>query len=489
MAKDFTRSVDKPLWPLSSYGPAKCEPTLVQNLDESPEELRLKAVTALRTGAMQDYVRLAFALLAFPPPDVCAPQQLKYESETISRAEQIYMDARNNITQAYEQATKHSVATALDMPQSSSATITSTAISPFAKTTTSFGQPSVFGAAGSIVSPVVLGGGSTSVFQPSTGSTTVFGSTAAPASSVFGKSVFGQPNFGQSTNTTAPSPFGQATSVFAQPQPLSSFGQVSQPQSSFIKPATGAFGSGAGGSAFGISPGQAPFGASTVGQQPFGNPVAASGTGNGGGFSAFAGQPTTFGLNATVGSVFGSAPSGNTWTSGAVTTQASTATTAFDTPSSFGVLTQSTGPTSAFGGSTFTLNQNAAESVFGSNGAAPAGAPTTSFSSQEQNQPQSSVPAAQEQPRKTSAFGFPSQQPASVFSSQTAAPLAPPKPATSLPNFSTGTQAYRPGLDKYDALLPDNYLQILPKTTREAFESKKFVWGKIPEWIPPKELR
>jgi nucleoporin NUP42 len=115
--------------------------------------------------------------------------------------------------------------------------------------------------------------------------------------------------------------------------------------------------------------------------------------------------------------------------------------------------------------------------VFGNIGAAPASAPTTSFSPQEQNQPQSSAPAAQEQPGQTSAFRLPSQQPASVF---------PPKPVTSFPNLS---QAYQPGLDKYDALLPDNYLQILPKTAREAFENKKFVWGKIPEWIPPKELR
>lgn len=44
-------------------------------------------------------------------------------------------------------------------------------------------------------------------------------------------------------------------------------------------------------------------------------------------------------------------------------------------------------------------------------------------------------------------------------------------------------------MDKYDALLPDNYLQILPKQARDAFESKKFEWGQIPEWIPPKELR
>ena len=57
MTKDLTAHVDKPLWPLSSYGPAKHEPTLISNLDESPEELRVRAVTALRSGSTNDYVR------------------------------------------------------------------------------------------------------------------------------------------------------------------------------------------------------------------------------------------------------------------------------------------------------------------------------------------------------------------------------------------------------------------------------------------------
>ena len=45
------------MWPLSSYGAAKAEPTLIANLDESPEELRCKAVQALKSGNVQDYVR------------------------------------------------------------------------------------------------------------------------------------------------------------------------------------------------------------------------------------------------------------------------------------------------------------------------------------------------------------------------------------------------------------------------------------------------
>ena len=56
MISDITPSKDKPLWPLSSYGPAKYEPIVIGGLDESPEELRLKAVTALTTGTTAEYV-------------------------------------------------------------------------------------------------------------------------------------------------------------------------------------------------------------------------------------------------------------------------------------------------------------------------------------------------------------------------------------------------------------------------------------------------
>lgn len=56
MTSDLTAQKDKPIWPLSSYGPAKHEPNLVAGLDESPEELRWKAVSAQSTGTMHEYV-------------------------------------------------------------------------------------------------------------------------------------------------------------------------------------------------------------------------------------------------------------------------------------------------------------------------------------------------------------------------------------------------------------------------------------------------
>jgi hypothetical protein len=56
--KDLTADMDKPMWPLSSYGPARNEPVLIPNLDESPEELRVKAFTAIQSGTPDAYVRL-----------------------------------------------------------------------------------------------------------------------------------------------------------------------------------------------------------------------------------------------------------------------------------------------------------------------------------------------------------------------------------------------------------------------------------------------
>jgi nucleoporin NUP42 len=56
MSKDFKPGVDKPIWSLSSYGPAKYEPNLVSGVDESFEELRVKATLALKNNAGQEYV-------------------------------------------------------------------------------------------------------------------------------------------------------------------------------------------------------------------------------------------------------------------------------------------------------------------------------------------------------------------------------------------------------------------------------------------------
>lgn len=57
MRKDLTEGIDRPLWPLTCFGASKHEPNLVAGMDESPEELRWRAVTALKSGNASEYVR------------------------------------------------------------------------------------------------------------------------------------------------------------------------------------------------------------------------------------------------------------------------------------------------------------------------------------------------------------------------------------------------------------------------------------------------
>ena len=60
ISNDLTPHIDKPIWPLSSYAPAKHEPLLITGLDESPEELRVKAAAAVASGNINAYVSLLF---------------------------------------------------------------------------------------------------------------------------------------------------------------------------------------------------------------------------------------------------------------------------------------------------------------------------------------------------------------------------------------------------------------------------------------------
>ncbi|OJA18916.1 hypothetical protein AZE42_07864, partial [Rhizopogon vesiculosus] len=91
--RDVTPLQDKPLWPLSSYGAAKYEPIVIGGLDESPEELRVKAVTALKAGIITEY--------------------MKYESDKLTASDQAYSNAGSNAQQLYDAAFKLSKEAAL----------------------------------------------------------------------------------------------------------------------------------------------------------------------------------------------------------------------------------------------------------------------------------------------------------------------------------------------------------------------------------------
>lgn len=55
--KDLTRGDERPEWPLSTYGPAKHEPTYITGTDLSQEEMRVRAYDARSQNRFNEYVR------------------------------------------------------------------------------------------------------------------------------------------------------------------------------------------------------------------------------------------------------------------------------------------------------------------------------------------------------------------------------------------------------------------------------------------------
>ncbi|KAF9226921.1 hypothetical protein BS17DRAFT_513818 [Gyrodon lividus] len=439
ISNDVTPFIDKPLWPLSSYGPAKHEPVVIGGLDESPEELHLKAVTALKAGTIDEYI--------------------KYELEKNAAADQMYANARTNVPQLYEQAVK------LSGEAQSSGSVLGTSTSTPAFGGSAFGSatmPSAFGS-----TPSAFGGTTTSAFvkpafgQPAFGQTgfaaaasgtSAFGQAAQGASPFGTNSVFGQPSaFGATAQPTSAfggsSSGGQTTSVFGQPlvqptsafekpsQPTSAFGQPSQPTSVFGQPSQPT-------SAFGQPSQPAPaFGQSSLikaASGAFGSTIPSTGAVGGGGFSAFASQPSSFTPTTPAsGSAFGQSGFG----------------AAPPVQSAFGTTAA---PQSTFG--------STSQSAFGTSS-------TSAFGN------------------ASSAFGAPSPASAVVGGSPFA--TSPTTVATGKPDFTNAKARTRakPGADRYVVLLPADYIDIIPADVKTAFMSDRFEWGKIPEWIPPKEVR
>ncbi|KAL0581487.1 hypothetical protein V5O48_000530 [Marasmius crinis-equi] len=499
---DLTPHNDKPLWPLSSYGAAKYETNLISGLDESFEEMRWKAASAMSGGNINQYTQ--------------------YEAERINNADKAFADARSSIQQAYDQALKQSNLTSMlnnsvTGPTSSSggggsafgtANAGSTSAFGASSTTSAFGSTSgtsAFGAAsGSAFGKTSFGQPQSAFGQPSQPSTSVFGQPSQPASafgqpsqptSAFGQSsqpasAFGQTSqptsaFGQPSQPT--SAFGQSTqptSAFGQPsQPSSMFGQASQPSSSLVKPATaGAFGAYAntGPTAFGAGA-TPPTNSSGGGFAAFANPSGQA--------SAFGGAaPSAFGSNTPATTpAFGSSASNTSQTPSAFGTQASGGGVfgssaisggAFGsaTPAASSAFGSAPATTSVFGSTSTPGASSQTTSVFGSS------APVSAFGSNA-----SPAPSAFGSSNTTTAFG---SNPSGSFSGGFGNTPAPQKSSSSVPDFKAAmAQSYVPGKCPYDSQLPLNYLEVVPKAVVEVFKAEKFEWGKVPDWIPPLELR
>ncbi|KAJ3711261.1 hypothetical protein DFJ43DRAFT_112159 [Lentinula guzmanii] len=238
LLSDITLGKEKPLWPLSSYGPAKYEPDIVVGLDTCPEELRVKAWEAKVQNNVNGYIQ--------------------YEADKIAQADRSFNNARGNIQMLYDQAIQQSsvISSSLGAPSSAFPSSSSAFVS---SSNGAFGSNNAFPSSSSAPSIFGSTSGSKPAFSSSTsspafasGNNGAFSSLVNknPTTSAFGTpstsnatSAFGQPSVLGANNSL---PFGKpSSSVFGQPSALgatgSTFGQTpstTNPTSAFGFPST-----------------------------------------------------------------------------------------------------------------------------------------------------------------------------------------------------------------------------------------------------------
>ncbi|CEL61956.1 Nucleoporin-like protein amo1 OS=Schizosaccharomyces pombe (strain 972 / ATCC 24843) GN=amo1 PE=4 SV=1 [Rhizoctonia solani AG-1 IB] len=429
LRKDLTQGIDRPLYPLSSYGPGKCVPCIIDGLDESPEELRVAAWAATReAGGIESYKAREKQLIDAAQSLIGSAASTG--AVTLDEAKRIWnvvdeqgnpppngqAEAKSKLRERLQPSTPNPVFGASTTPTSTFGTSAFGSSQP--AQTSAFGGSSFVkpgtGAFGSTTGSGAFGGGGTtnafggssqsqpSAFGGSTSQPSAFGAPAQTTSSAFGSSAggttfgqsgfgakpaFGQSAFGSSTAATTTPAFGSSapTAAFGQ----SGFGTAPAPaapafgQSGFgSKPAGSAFGSSAGGgSAFGaFANNSSSFGSTNTSNTTpaFGAPASSTpafGSGGGtssafgsSGFGAFANKSASFGAQPNAGSAFGS--SANNTSTGNLFVQTNTPNNtngAEGMDSDTPTTTQA--PTSAFGqpasSTTSAFGQTPATSAFG----------------------------------------------------------------------------------------------------------------------------
>ncbi|KAH7335424.1 hypothetical protein B0J17DRAFT_670109 [Rhizoctonia solani] len=440
--KDLTQGIDRPLYRLSSYGPGKCVPCIIDGLDHSPEELRVAAWTATReAGAIEGYkahekqlIDTAQALigsaastgaitldeakrvwnavdeLGNPPANGQAEAKSRLRDRLQPTTPAPAFGANPASTSAFGASSFGST-----QPTQTSAFGGSSFVKPG---TGAFGSNSTSGAFGGGGTTNPFGGSSSAFGGGSTSQPSAFGAPAQTTGSAFGSSTggtsFGQSGFGAKP-TFGQSAFGSST---AAPATTPAFGSTATP-SAFGQPGFGSSTVGAAAPAFG----QSGFGA-----KPSGSAFGAS-TGGGGAFGAFANKSASFGSTGTSNatsafsapttgtSAFGSGTSGNTSAFGSSGFGAfASKSTSFGgqpgTGSAFGSTTNNANPGGLFVQTTTSNNNNGAEGM-DSDTPTTTQPPTSAF-----GQPAASTASAfgqTQQPSTTSAFG--QTQPTSAFGS------------------------------------------------------------------------
>ncbi|KAG8855815.1 hypothetical protein FRB91_001650 [Serendipita sp. 411] len=508
--RDFAPS-DKPLWPLSSYGVAKGEPTFLTGLDISPEELRARAVDRMRRGRSQSYT--------------------DYEASLIQSANMTFSKVTNDAQGAFEAAFQLSKSASGANSNPNPSLGGSSTFGQATGTTPNFGQPS-FGQPKPFGAPTssAFGQASTPAFgqsafgssttKPTFGSSTVSGGFgtlgSGTAFGVSNNSAFGNPSgFGTSTSTGAPSGAGGGFSAFASKP--AGFGQPAFGQSGFAAVAAAASSGGTPayaqpepGGGFGASSSQ-PFGSSTTAQSFTGSAFTSSShpASQGSGFSAFAGGgpsafgttpgpvPNPFGQSGATGgapgtsyntpnasSAFGQQQSQNPLDPQGVTRSA------FGQPTTFGPQANSL-PVNPFGASTTQVeNPFAPKSDTTSLSTVTAGSALGSFGGANAA-PSPFGPPVASSVFTPSTFGPSHPPPQTMGGSQLSRP--PTKEINIFQSLTGPIVNNRPVNDPYASQLPPSYINILPKEVIEAFASERFKLSDgaigIPTWIPPLEMR
>ncbi|KAF8605851.1 hypothetical protein BDV93DRAFT_30550 [Ceratobasidium sp. AG-I] len=479
--KDLTQGIDRPLYPLSSYGPGKCVPCVIDGLDQSPEELRVAAWTAIRGGGSGLDSYQAHEKQLIDASQALINSAASTGAITLDESKRLWnaVDERG-IPPQNAQAEAQSRLRDRLQPSASKPVFGSTATN-----TPTFGGSSAFGASQPAQTSAFGGTGfvkpGTGAFGSSTGTatfgsgTSAFGSTSQPSAfgatpqpsafgapaqpsafgaapsatttttSAFGQSGFGaKPAFGQSafgsTATPAASAFGSSTSAPAAP----SFGQsgfgasttATAPafgQSAFgAKPATSAFGASTGGGGFGAFSAKATSfggtGNATNTTSAFGAPAAPSAFGSTSGTSAFGasgGTGTGFGAFASKSTSFGGQPStGSAFGSTPTTTSAfgQPAPVATSTPAAASEGMEADTPTTTTQSTPFGGNQPTTTSAFGQTQSTPSAFGSSAFGAGSSAFGTKSAFGASTPAPATSVFGAPASTPAAGTTSAFGAP-------------------------------------------------------------------
>lgn len=186
-------------------------------------------------------------------------------------------------------------------------------------------------------------------------------------------------------------------------------------------------------------------------------------------------SPSAFGLPAKPVSTFGQASAAQP-AGGPAFGQSNQSAPAFGQPSQ---------PGPSFGQSAF--GQPAAASPFGK----PAQPTSSAF-----GQPSQATSAFGQTTQPVSSFGQPIQN-SSVFGQSAGGGFGafgaslPAKPKVGPPDFEAALAIVKPelGRDKHDVVLPPDYADQIPDSAKEAFAKERFELGKVPDWVPPVQLR